>query len=299
MSRGMRITLYVVGGLAGVIALSAAGLYASSESKLTRTYDAPLTEFVIPSDSATIERGKHLSTAIGKCAACHDTDLGGKNFIDDPSFGVLSATNLTKGGVGANYTDAEMIRAIRHGVKNDGTGARMMPSDSWQFMTDDDVVAIVAYIRSLPPVVRELKPFLIQPLGRALVGSGALPMVKAEKLDHSQIAPKTIAADTTVEYGKYLSEIGGCTSCHGPGLSGGVSPTAAPTSPPASNLTPTGIGAYSDEQIEAMLRTGKRPDGSIVNEYMPWTLTALLTPTEMRATIKYLRSVPPKEFGNQ
>src|SRR5690606_27824630 len=119
MSKWVRRTLYGVGGLVGLVVLTGAGLFASSSMKILKKYDVPLTELPIPNDSATIARGKHLATAIGKCVDCHMADFGGSNFIDDPALGTVPASNLTRGGVGALYTDAELIRAIRHGVKRD------------------------------------------------------------------------------------------------------------------------------------------------------------------------------------
>lgn len=299
MSRWVRRSLYVVGGLVGLVALSAVGLYASSAMKIDKTYDIPLTDITIPSDSATIARGKHLVEAIGKCQDCHGADLGGKVFIDDPGLGRLSASNLTRGGVGAQYTDAEFLRALRHGVKRDGHGARIMPSEDWQYLADDDAAAIIAYIRSVPDVQRDLPPFELRPLGRALVGAGMLPMVTADLIDHNRVHPKSMPPDTSLEYGKYLANIGGCTGCHGPGLSGGRVPGTPPDLPTAANITPSGIGHYSDAELEAILRTGMRPSRVKVDEFMPWRATAKMDSIEMRATIKYLRSVPPREFGNR
>ena len=299
MSRWVKIPLYIVGALVGLVALSAAGLYASSSMKISKTYDVPLTEITIPKDSATIARGQHLVEAIGKCQDCHDEDLGGKVFIDDPGLGRVSASNLTSGGVGGQYTDAEFLRVLRHGVKRDGHGARIMPSEDWQYLADDDAAAIIAYIRSVPAVQRELPPFELRPLGRALVGAGILPMISVEVIDHDRVHPKTMPADTSLEYGKYLADIGGCTGCHGPGLSGGRVPGTPPEMPAAANISPTGIGHYSDAEIEAILRTGVRPSGVKVDDFMPWRATAKMDSIEMRATIRFLRSVPPKEFGNR
>jgi mono/diheme cytochrome c family protein len=300
MNRWVRRSLYVVGGLAGVVVLAGLGVNMSASSKLSKKYESiPLVELPIPSDSATLERGKYLATAIGKCTECHSPDFGGGTIIDSPELGTLSASNLTRGGVGAQYTDAEMIRVIRHGVKRDSTGALIMPCEDWIGMADDDVTAIVAYIRSMPDVTRELKPFELKPLGTALVGTGALPLIKVGTFDHSTVPPKSMVPDSTVEYGKYLADIGGCTGCHGPGLTGGPIPGAPPEMPPAANLTPTGIGHYSDAELETILRTGKRPDGTAINDFMPWMATALMSPTDMRATIKFLRTVTPREFGNR
>jgi mono/diheme cytochrome c family protein len=279
--------------------IAVAGVYASSAMKIARKWEVPLADIVVPNDTLTIARGRHLVAAIGKCADCHGDDLAGKVFIDDPGLGVIAAPNLTPAGVAAQYSDAEFLRVLRHGVKRDGTGARVMPSDDWQYLSDEDAAAMIAYIRTLPSIERELPPFELRPVGRALVAAGILPLVPAERIDHQAVRPRTMPADTTIEYGKYLANVGGCTGCHGPGLSGGRMPGTPPSIPVASNITPSGIGHYTDEQLEQVLRTGRRPDGSAINDFMPWRATALMTPVEMRATIRYMRSVPAREYGTR
>ncbi len=302
MRRWMRAVLYTL-GVVLVLAVAAAGtVYALSQREITKSYtQVPLRDIPVLHDSATLARGQHLVTAIGKCVECHTSDLGGSVMIDDPAFARITASNLTtgKGGVLASYSDAELARAIRHGVKRDGRPAVFMPSDDWINMADDDVAAIIAYIRAMPPVDRELEPLALRPVGRTLLALGQLPIVPAARLDHGTRAPATMPPDTSVSYGRYMAEVGGCTGCHGPGLFGGKVPGTPPEFKAASNLTPSGIGHFSDVQLESVLRTGQRPDGTVLDPFMPARYTALLSPTEMRALIRYLRTVPAREFGNR
>jgi hypothetical protein len=72
-----------------------------------------------------------------------------------------------------------------------------------------------------------------------------------------------------------------------------------PGLPPASNLTPAGIGAWTEADFVRALREGKRPDGSPLNEFMPWKVFRGMTDAEYHALWLYLRSVPPKPFGNK
>ncbi len=286
----------------GAFGLMAAGtVYGVSTSALTKTFDAPLRDVPVATDSATLARGAHLVTAVGKCVDCHSADFGGKVFIDDPALGRVSATNLTagRGGVLAQYTDAELARAIRHGIKRDGRGALIMPSDDWITLADEDVGAIISYIRSMPAVDRELPPTELRAVGRTLLTVGQLPIIPAERIDHSITARVSMPIDSSVAYGKYMADVGGCTGCHGPGLSGGKIPGTPPDFKPASNLTPDGIGRLTDTELESVLRTGRRPDGSELDALMPWRYTALLTPVEMRALIRYLRTVDAKPFGGR
>jgi mono/diheme cytochrome c family protein len=286
----------------GAIGLMAAGtVYGVSTSALTKAYDAPLREVPVASDSATLARGAHLATAVGKCVDCHSADFGGKVIIDDPALGRIGASNLTsgRGGVLQHYTNAQLARAIRHGITRDGRGALIMPSDDWVTLADEDVGAIISYIRSLPAVDREIASTLLRPIGRTLLAVGQLPIIPAARIDHSIRASAVMPVDSSVAYGKYMADVGGCTGCHGPGLSGGKIPGTPPDFKPASNLTPDGIGRLTDAQLESVLRTGRRPDDSEVDAFMPWRYTALLTPVEMRALIKYLRTVEAKPYGGR
>jgi mono/diheme cytochrome c family protein len=299
MKRVMRWIAYAAGILVVLLGGAAGYVYAASNSKANQQYDVPLQHVAVASDPLSIARGQHLTTAIGKCVECHGDDLGGKVMIDDPALGVAIAPNITGGGRLAAYSDDELVRVIRHGVKRDGRGAFIMPSDDYQYFSDADVSAIVTYLRSVPSVNRDLGTSMLRPVGRALVATNQLPAYSAARIDHTRKPPVSMPEDSTLAYGEYLANVGGCTGCHGPGLSGGPIPGMPPETPPAANITPTGIAQFSDVQLEAMLRTGKRPDGSQIKQDMPWRFTAMMTPVEMRATIMYLRSVPGKAFGTR
>ena len=101
----------------------------------------------------------------------------------------------------------------------------------------------------------------------------------------------------TPEYGYYLARLGGCIGCHGSNLAGQRVPGATPDIPPAANLTPSGIGHYSDADFIRALREGKRPDGSPINPFMPLTATKHLTDDEILAIRAYLRTVPAADGG--
>ena len=140
-------------GLVAVIVLLVAVIFGVSESKMRRTYDvAAVSSLNVTKDPAQIARGEHLATAVAKCTDCHTADLGGKIFIEPGPMGTVSASNLTagKGGILASYTDAQLETAIRHGVRTDGRGLVIMPSDEYQYLGDADVAAIIAYLRALP-----------------------------------------------------------------------------------------------------------------------------------------------------
>jgi mono/diheme cytochrome c family protein len=289
--------------LVGLVLVAIAGAYLASNARLNKSYTIPQQSLAlaIPSDRASIERGKHLVVALAKCVDCHADNLaGGKMFLDVPPFRVV-APNLTRGqgGVGGQLADADWVRAIRHGIAPDGRSLLVMPAEDFNNLTDTDLADIVAYIKSVPPVDNQLPGSELRPLGYALFAAGQLPPLPAEQIDHSAPAPATIPAGTTAEYGHYLAATGGCVGCHGPGFSGGPIPGLPPGNPPAQNITPTGIGGWSEADFFRALREGKRPDGSSINPLMPWASTRLMTDDEIRALFMYLKTVPPKPSGNR
>jgi mono/diheme cytochrome c family protein len=164
-------------------------------------------------------------------------------------------------------------------------------------MSDADVGALIAYIRSLPPVDSQLPPSEIRPLGQVLLAAGLLPSFGAEVVDHGGKREAAPPAGLTPEYGRYLAMTGGCVGCHGPGLSGGPIPGVPPDFPPATNISPTGIGGWTDADFFRALREGRRPDGSALNPFMPWMATRQMTDDEIKALLVYLRTVPPRPDG--
>jgi len=295
---------YVAAALVVVALLAAAGGYAASDRQLTRRYQIPAERLTIPSDSESIERGHHLATAVGKCVECHGDNLAGKVFIDEPVLARLSAKNLTRGrgGVGDSLSVGDYERAIRHGVGRDGRALLFMPADDFRNLSDEDVAAIIAYLRSLPAVDNVLPRSTVGPLGRALIAGRQvqLPAENVVRLRSGSAGHMpAVEAGATAEYGRYLADAGGCAGCHGAGLSGGRMPGTPPEFKPAANITPAGIGRWSEADFRRALREGRRPDGTQIDRQMPWRLTRLMTDEEISALYAYLRTVPPKAFGGR
>lgn len=299
MSRWVRRLTYAVGTLVVLVAALAGFVQVRSNSILHSKFapiDEPLT---VVHDSVHVARGEHIVKSITMCVECHNADLGGKVMVDDPALGRLVAPNLTtgNGGKGKNYTDSQLAALIRHGIRPDSSATFIMPSSDYQHLSDEDVGAVVAYLRSLPSVDRELPATELRMVGRALVVGKQLPPLAAEAVPANRTHAATITVENSAKYGEYVANIAGCTGCHGAALSGGKVPGSPPEDPPAANLTPKGIGHYTDAQLFTMLRTGKRPDGTVLKDAMPWKLIAGMSDDELNSVIKYLRSVPSKEFG--
>jgi cytochrome c553 len=297
MNKWMKRAGYALGGLLALVLIAAIGLYAASEVRLRRTYHVPGQALALRSDAATLAHGRHLATAIGKCTDCHGSDLGGKVFIDDPALGTLNAPNLTPGGVTAGYTAADWERAIRHGVNPGGRALLGMPSAEFYHLSDDDAASIIAYMRSLPAVKRGFAAPHLRPVGRGLFATGMLPLLAAEDIPHTAPRPASPVPGVTREYGAYLSRVGGCNGCHREDLSGGPIPGVPPEWPPARNLTPVGIGSWTEADFIRTLRSGKRPDGTAVNPVMPWALAGQMSDDELKALWLYIRTVPPQPTG--
>jgi len=288
-----------MGGLVVVVLLGLLVVYLLSERRLNRVYDLRMEHVVIAGDQGTIDRGRHLAVAVTMCSECHGDDFGGKVVLDEP-IGHVEAPNLTsgEGSVVRNYTDEDWVRAIRHGVDRYGRALMVMPSKDYHALSDDEVNAIVCYIRSLPPVNSVHERSWLTPLGRLLYVTGQLPVLSAEIMDHGADRDAAPAPGPTVEYGRHMAAMGGCVGCHGEDLAGGPIPGGPPTWPPAANLTPDpahGIGKWTEADFFRALREGKRPGGDTISAVMPWRYTAQLTDDDIRALWLYLRTVPPLE----
>ena len=292
-----------VTALVCVLLLGASIVYAVSNKHINRRWhDVGATWITVPKDSATVARGRHLGQAIAKCVDCHGEDLGGTMFIDDPGFGRIIAPNITtgRGGHLTRYSDQQLTRLLQHGIKSDGRGAVIMPADGYTHLSDPDLVSIIAWLRSMPPVDREWPAPTWGPVFRALVTFGLLPVFPADKIDHAhRTSPTPIEAGPSPEYGRYLTVIGGCSFCHNPSYSGGKIVGADPKSPPAANLTPEGIGPWTEADFFHVLREGKDPHtGRAIDErYMPWKNAGRMTDEEIHAIWLFLKTLPSKEFG--
>lgn len=284
----------IVGGLLTLALLGAASAYGLSERRAHATFDVPEHTLTVAADSSTIERGRHLATIRG-CNECHAPDMGGKVMIDDPALGRMVSTNLTNGRSGGALSDRDWERAVRHGVRRDSTPLTFMPAHEFTGLADEDLAAIVAWTRSLPPVTHTLPATRVGPLGRALHTAGELPLYPAEHIDHAVAHPVRVVPSPDAAYGKYMSA--GCMGCHGPTFSGGKIPGGSPDWPPAGNLTPRGMKAYDRASFIAAMRTGKRPDGSMIRPPMDVRMTGELTDVEVEALWAFFNTLPPKNSG--
>jgi mono/diheme cytochrome c family protein len=270
--------------------------------KLERTVDVPVVPVPYTQDPQAIKQGKYLFESRG-CAECHGSNGGGRVFLDDESAGIYVRTpNLTRGtnSATAAYTEGDWVRAIRHGVSPSGHALMVMPAVDYNRLTDADFAAIVAYVRSLPPVAGEPSLMRLPPPMRALYGLGVIKD-GSEKVDHKLPPSAPVAVAANAQHGAYVANM--CMGCHGEGLSGGKIPGGPPDWPAASNLTPgdgSVMGRYDTvEKFVAMMHSGKRPDGSGVDKAMPFATLAAVNETDLQAVYAYLKTVPARKAGGR
>jgi len=287
----------VVGSLIGLIVLTFVTLYiigTAKWNKLHGNYDVPVETVPVPTDQASIARGEHIAT-IRICRSCHTEALSGQSEIV-PGLITFTFSNLTAGagGVGVTNTDEDWVRAIRHGVGHDGRGLVVMPARIFYNLSDEDLGALIAYLKTLPPVDNEMLPLDLGPLGRVMLGLGEAPFHSPGVLviDHNSPRPVAPQPGITKEYGQYLTYV--CTLCHGENFNGQTLEREGHVP----NLTPGGeLHFWSEAQFIATLRTGVTPGGHQLNEFMPWKYVGQMTDDELRAVWLYLQSLPALQQG--
>jgi mono/diheme cytochrome c family protein len=282
----------VLGALLGLIAIVLVFFYFKGSASLSRAYNIAPETITIPTDAASIARGKHFVHAI--CADCHGADLSGKLLLDAP-FATIYTANLTpgKGGAGLEFSDADWVRALRHGVDNQGRGLNVMPAQVFWNFNDQDLGEVIAYLKSLPPVDAEHPDPKVNALGKIMIGAGMFgpAMVPANVIAHDQ-RPPVVPVGVTAPYGEYLVSVSGCHDCHGAQLAGGKS--TKPGAIDAPNLTPGGeVNAWAEADFIQTIRTGVAPSGHPLNpDEMPWKSFNNYSDDELHAIFLYLQSLP-------
>ncbi|MBC7939386.1 MAG: cytochrome c, partial [Chitinophagaceae bacterium] len=211
--------------------------------------------------------------------------------IDDPKGLYVRTPNVTPHptGVVAAYTEADWVRAIRHGVKPDGRPLFVMPSEDYNRLTDSDLADLVAYIRAMPPLDEPPAEIRLSLLPRLAHGAGLLRDA-AEKIDHRVPPSLPVAVGVTVEHGRYVAQT--CIGCHRGTFEGGPIIGAPPHWPPAADLRGD-AGALRDyapwHQFRQLLRSGTRPDGGTADNAMP--RNEHMNNTDIEAMFLFLKSI--------
>lgn len=283
----------ILGSLVGLVLVIAAVLYFMGEARLNKKYDIPPSNITLPTDAASIEFGKHRAETL--CEGCHGPDLNGiEGWFKAAPLGSIDSANLTagEGGVGKEFTTEDYVRAIRHGIDREGKPIFMPAVVSTADLSDEDLGAIIAYVKSVPPVDHKVHERHFTPLARILLAAGMLGKLPAEAVSHA-VHVSAPARGATAEYGEYIVNTNDCHACHGQNLNGGPypDPTIKKISP---NLTPGGEpGFWTEEQFVNTIRSGKTPSGHELNpELMPWKNYSQFYDDELKAIWLYLHSLP-------
>ena len=241
MKRVLKWLAYALGGVVALLLLATAVVYALSARLLARTYDVPGTAVAVPPGPAAVAEGKRLASIRG-CNGCHGAELQGDMFVDDALLARIPSPNLSR--LASGYSDAELERLVRHGVRRDRRGVVAMPSSMFAPLSDADLGLIIAYVRSVPPVDHDLPSRRIGPMGRLGLVTGQFH-TEPSVIDHA--APHLAATPTgdRLAYGRYLA-LTSCSECHGLDLKG------EPGGPP--NLAVA--AAYSDSAFRGFFKTG-------------------------------------------
>jgi len=292
----MKKLLKFLGTLLLLLVVFALGLYAYASHDTGRA-QAKVYEIAAPTFAASgtpeeAERGRNVVAAMG-CKECHKADLGGGVVIDGGPIGVIVAPNISPGAPQAPRSLAHFERVVRHAVSADGHPLVFMPSEDYDELSDADVAAMYTYLRGEPAVATVQPPSSIGPLAKVLHLFGRFPLFPAEIIDHAKAsAPKSEPAhEVTAEYGRYLAQV--CTGCHRGDLSGGLQ--MAPGTPVTANLTPdaSGLKGWTEADFLVAMRDGKRPNGTLIDPFMPWRTFSHMGEVELKALWAYLQTLPP------
>lgn len=282
-----------------------------------KAFDAPYPNIKASTDPAVIARGAYLANGPMHCGGCHadneevlkyydgqDVELKGGWELELPGFATVRTSNITSDqetGLG-KLSDGEIARTLRYGVGSDGRA--IFPMMAFQGLSDEDLTAVLSYLRTLPPLHHEVQPVEYSFMAKVLF---ALGVFKPD--GPKSVPPQSIQKAPTIEYGKYLAySVGNCRNCHtefdkqtgeyiGKDFAGKASfdPDAitrgyAFVSP---NLTPdeeTGIMAkWTEEAFIHRFKQGRVHEGSP----MPWAAFSRMDTVDLQALYRFLHSLEP------
>jgi mono/diheme cytochrome c family protein len=303
------------GGLAilGILTLAAAGIAATAQARWDRTFVAPEPDLRATTDPALVDQGRYLVYGPAHCSYCHtppadwprldageELPLVGGYELRLP-LGVLRSPNITpdrETGIG-RYSDGQLARMLRHGVRPNGRAA--FPVMEFQNLIDEDVIAVLSYLRSVEPVRNAVADH-----DWNLVGKGLLAFL-IKPAPAGQPPVSSPAPGVSIERGAYLANsVANCAGCHsprnladgsytGPRFSGGTMEVDGDPDHVfgVPNLTPdatTGhIVSWTEDRFLARFRAGPAYPGS----HMPWNAYARMSDDDVRSIYRYLNSLGP------
>jgi len=249
----------------------------------------PVPDLKVAGTPQQVERGRYIVNAL--CVECHSVShelplSGGVDMGKEIPIPVGSFTppNLTPAGPLKDWSDGQIWRELRTGVDDDGHHLVIMSNVPVRNLSDDDMKAVIAYLRSQPAVENKTPDPPDQPsfLGAVLFGVGMLPQ-GLPPVSNSITAPPR---GPTAEYGKYIVDYTGCRDCHGETLTGGDPSSLSPRGP---SLVP--VKHWTVEQFLTTLHTGVNPVGHTLSDKMPWRVVGRLDDNDLTAIYQYLATL--------
>ncbi len=254
--------------------------------------------YAISDDKELLKRGEYLVESVLVCTDCHYSDYSGGMTIKEHTFSakVPNITQDVDTGIGG-WSDEQIMLAIREGIRPNGTVIGYpMPILMYRSISDYDLKATVAYLRTIKPISKENG---ISTYPDGLPDAYGPPVSKVDPVDQSD----------KLAYGEYLAKLGHCIPCHTPADENfksqydsalGAGGTEFILNDGAilisANLTPAGsLPNYSDEGLKNIIRTGIRPDGSKLVRFMDFDSYAKMTDEDLEAIVVYLRNLKPVE----
>ena len=235
-----------------------------------------------------IQRGQAIASSF--CDGCHSrtgpltggVDIGKALAVPVGSF---VSSNLTPAGQLSRWSDGEIFRAIRNGIDAKGRWLVIMSYTSAGNLSDDDIKAVIAYLRTRPAAGQPTvdPPDELSPLGFVMLGAGLLPQGKPVFGGSISAPPK----GHTAEYGQYIISYQDCRECHGRDLTGGIAGQLPPIGPDLSLVKAWTLGDFV-----AAMRGGVDPSGRLLSDEMPWRQIGKLDDEELGAVYEYLTHLP-------
>ncbi len=299
-----------------VLLLLIIGLTITVAMRQNLKFDAPYPAIHASKDSAVIARGKYLVYGPAHCADCHgpagseelvskgqEVALSGGNVFDIPvgKFYVSNITPDKETGIG-NLADSQIARSLRYGVGYDGRA--MLDFMPFHNTSDDDLTAIISYIRTLEPVKNKVPQHSYNLLGKIVKAFLIKPVGPDGEV------PKSVKPDSSVDYGKYLATyVANCRGCHtnrdlktgayaGPFFAGGFAMESLMDKNyvfHTPNITPDKkTGHMYDWTEETFLQRFRR--GKVYPQSpMPWGPFGRMSDMEIKAIYRYLQTLAPVE----
>lgn len=290
MRRVLKWIAIGLGVLIGLVLLAFIALNIVGTSHINRKYDVQAEAITIPTDNASLARGAFLANAF--CSECHGQGLSGSEMINEAGIATIYAPNITPSGSGAgNFSDADYVRAMRHGIDPDGKGLMIMPAEIIINWSEEDLASTIAYLKTMPPNDNPVPERKIGLLGRAMYAAGVFgDLFAAEYIDHDMPFPERPEIGANAEYGAYFTRAFACTLCHGEDMRGGPPP---PNIPEVGQVPPAVTAAsWSTEEFLTAVTTGVKPDGVQLDpERMPWELFANFNEEELEGVHLYLQTL--------